>query len=117
MALLLNSMETIETDAQAWRALHDYVCDMVMHGDIHAKRALNALCGLSNIPLLEPSLTLDTPGADTQQLANVLFRHFACLCGTQENATTVARYMCHRRNHNDMHAQETLKFIAQVLGE
>lgn len=67
--------------------------------------------------MLEPSLTLDAPGTDAQELAGVLFQHFACVCGTQENAAMVARYMCHRKNHNDMHAQETLKYVAQVFGE
>lgn len=105
------------TDTQAWRVLHYYLCDMVLHGDVHAKRALNAMCNLPNIPLLEPSLTLDAPGTDAQAFATVLFERYAFTFGTLENATTVARYLFHRRNHNDVHAQETLKYIAQLLEE
>lgn len=114
---MMQSVFDIERTTQAWRTLHLYLCDMALHGDVHAKRSLNAMCGLATIPLLEPCLTLDAPGTDAQAFANVLFEHYAFTFGTLENATMVARYLFHRKNHNDVHAQETLNQVAQVLLE
>jgi hypothetical protein len=105
----------IERGTQVLEMLHEYIADMVLHGDVAAVRALGLLWN-EPTPGVEHLLTQE-PGKNAQKLARRLVPHVACMGVTYDSAARVAQYMFDRRAHHDMHAHQTLKNVEQFLNQ